>query len=72
MSINEDISVKIAGRRGGITTRDRYGNDFYRHIGKLGGARTRELYAEALKELGKKGGRPRRPSLYESPGEQTT
>lgn len=68
MNSNEDISVRIAGRRGGTTTRDRYGSDFYRRIGKLGGERTRELYAEALKEVGKRGGRPRRPSLDESPG----
>jgi len=65
-----DISVRIAGRKGGTTTRDRYGSDFYRRIGKLGGERTRELYAEALKELGKRGGRPRRPSLDEYMGEE--
>ena len=63
MSDEEDISVKTAGRRGGTTTRNRYGSDFYRRIGKLGGEHTRELYAQALKEIGKKGGRPRRPSL---------
>ncbi len=70
MSNEEDISVKVAGRRGGTTTRDRYGRDFYRRIGKLGGERTRELYAGALRELGKKGGRPRRPSLDEYMGEE--
>jgi general stress protein YciG len=65
MSNEEEISVKEAGRRGGRTTRDRYGSDFYRRIGKMGGERTRELYGELLKEFGKKGGRPRRPTLDE-------
>ena len=53
MGKEEEISVKVAGRRGGTTTRDRYGSDFYRRIGKKGGERTRELYAELLKEFGK-------------------
>lgn len=70
MSTNEDISVKIAGRRGGTITRNRYGSDFYRRIGKLGGERTHELYAEALKECGRRGGRPKRPSLDEYLGEE--
>lgn len=70
MSNEEEISVKAAGRRGGMTTRDRYGSDFYRRIGKIGGERTRELYAELLKEFGKKGGRPRLPTLDECMGEE--
>jgi len=65
LSNEEEISVKAAGRRGGTTTRDRYGSDFYRRIGKMGGERTRELYSELLKEFGKRGGRPRRPTLDE-------
>ena len=63
MDTNDKVSVQDARRRGGTTTRDRYGSNFYRHIGKLGGERTRELYAEILREVGKKGGRPRRPEL---------
>jgi general stress protein YciG len=70
MSDEEEISVKMAGKRGGTTTRDRYGSDFYRRIGKMGGERTRELYAELLKEFGKRGGRPRRPTLDEYMGEE--
>jgi general stress protein YciG len=70
MNSEEEISVKAAGRRGGMTTRDRYGSDFYRRIGKMGGERTRELYAELLKEFGRRGGRPRRPTLDEYMGEE--
>ena len=70
MSTEEEISVKAAGRRGGMTTRERYGSDFYRRIGRMGGERTRALYAELLKEFGKQGGRPRRPTLDEYMGEE--
>jgi hypothetical protein len=70
MSSREEITVKAAGRKGGTTTRDRYGREFYQRIGKLGGERTRELYAELLREFGKRGGRPRRPSLDEYMGEE--
>jgi len=52
------------------TSRDRYGSDFYRRIGKMGDERTRELYAEVLKEFGEKGDRPRRPTLDEYMGEE--
>jgi general stress protein YciG len=58
-----EMTVKQAGRRGGNITRDRYGRDFYQKIGAEGGRRTAELYADLLKEFGKRGGRPRRPTL---------
>jgi len=71
----EQITVTEAarqlGQHGGIVTRDRYaGTDFYRRIGAKGGRKTAELYADLLKEFGKKGGRPRRPTLDEPTGEQ--
>jgi general stress protein YciG len=62
------ITASEAGRRGGESTKQRHGSGFYRKIGSLGGRRTRELYGEMLKEFGKKGGRPRRPTL--SAGEE--
>lgn len=79
---NEDESAKVSdeigiqeaarqlGQRGGTVTRDRYaGTDFYQQIGQKGGRKTAELYHDLLAEFGKKGGRPRRPTLDES-GEQ--
>lgn len=64
------ITVQEAGRRGGCVTRDRYaGTDFYQRIGAKGGKRQKELYADLLAEFGRRGGRPRRPSLNESVGE---
>ena len=62
--INEEkIIVAEAGRRGGRTTLERRGSDFFREIGKKGGQRTAELYRELLAEFGRKGGRPHRPTL---------
>ena len=60
------ISVQEAGRRGGESTLERRGTDFFREIGRKGGQRTAELYRELLKEFGGKGGRPRRPSLADA------
>ena len=60
------ITVQEAGRRGGESTFQRRGTDFFRKIGRKGGQRTAELYKELLKEFGKKGGRPRRPSLTDA------
>jgi general stress protein YciG len=62
---NIQITVSKAGRRGGQTTLKNQGNDFFRRIGKKGGKRTAELYRDLLSEFGKKGGRPRRPTLSE-------
>ncbi len=67
--VSSAISVKEAGRRGGHATLDRQGVGFFRKIGKKGGQRTRELYGELLKDFGKKGGRPRRPTLAKPAGE---
>lgn len=67
----EEISVKEAGRRGGCTTRDRHaGTDFYRRIGAMGGRVTKIRYAHLFSEYGKRGGRPRRPSLGENMGDE--
>jgi general stress protein YciG len=62
---SKSITVREAGRRGGQTTLKNQGNDFFRRIGKKGGKRTAELYRDLLSEFGKKGGRPRRPTLSE-------
>ncbi len=38
-----EISVREAGRRGGTTTKERHGPEFYREIGHKGGQKVREL-----------------------------
>ncbi len=40
---SEKMSVNEAGQRGGKTTLQRYGPDFFSKIGKKGGARVRKL-----------------------------
>jgi general stress protein YciG len=41
----EYMSVAEAGRKGGNTTKARYGPAYYNAIGKMGGAKVRELIA---------------------------
>jgi general stress protein YciG len=65
-----DITAREAGRRGGQSTLEHKGVEFFRQIGQKGGQRTAELYRELLAEFGKHGGRPNRPTLGESLGER--
>lgn len=56
------MTVKDAGRRGGErggqTTRERYGTEFYREIGRRGGETVREIRGrEFYEDIGRKGGR---------------
>ncbi|MGA9140916.1 MAG: Stress-induced bacterial acidophilic repeat motif protein [Methanocella sp. PtaU1.Bin125] len=41
--VKGEISVREAGRRGGNTTKERHGPEFYRDIGHKGGQKVREL-----------------------------
>ena len=59
----QGISVAEAGRRGGRSTLEKQGRDFFSRIGKKGGERTAKLYHDLLSEFGRRGGRPRRPNL---------
>ena len=68
--VSDRISVQEAGQRGGRSTLDRRGTAFFREIGAKGGRKTAELYHDLLAEFGRKGGRPRRPSLDESAGDR--
>ena len=38
-----EMTVKEAGRKGGETTKQRYGEGYYESIGKKGGQKVREL-----------------------------
>ena len=54
----EGMSVREAGRKGGNTTRDRYGSDFFQEIGAKGGKTVSERYSsDHFREIGRKGGR---------------
>lgn len=53
--------VASQGHKGGTTTRDRYGSEYYRQIGAVGGAAVREKWGiERFRELGRAGGAARR------------
>lgn len=69
MSNKESITVAEAGRRGGQSTLEHRGIEFFREIGAKGGRKTAELYRELLNEFGKRGGRPRRPALNMGEGD---
>ena len=69
--VSGEITVREAGRRGGCSTRDRYqGTGFYRRIGAKGGRATATRWRHLLSEFGRRGGRPRRPSLGENMAEE--
>lgn len=63
---SKPMTVQEAGRRGGRATFQNRGVRHFRKIGRKGGRHTAELYRELLSDFGKRGGRPRRPSLRES------
>ena len=65
------LTVKQAGARGGSRTLERHGREFFQTIGRKGGKRTAKLYRGLLSDFGKRGGRPRRPTLDEYMGEET-
>ena len=53
-----NMSVREAGRKGGKTTRARYGPEFFQEIGAKGGKAVSERYSnEHFREIGRKGGR---------------
>ncbi|HEX2884627.1 MAG TPA: hypothetical protein VHQ42_08650 [Candidatus Limnocylindria bacterium] len=53
-----NMSVRDAGRKGGRTTRARYGPEFFQEIGAKGGKAVSERYSnEHFREIGRKGGR---------------
>lgn len=70
---SDQITIQEAarqlGQRGGATTRDRHGIEFYRQIGARGGETTKRRWGHLFSQFGKKGGRPRRPVLEGGMGE---
>ena len=54
------MTIEEAARKGGQTTKSRYGPDFYSRIGRKGGQRVaRERGPEFYSEIGRKGGEAR-------------
>ncbi len=46
-----EMSVREAGRKGGLTVRDERGHEFYEEIGRKGGHKVRDLIAAGKKAL---------------------
>lgn len=54
------MTIEEAARKGGNTTKERYGPDFYSRIGRKGGQRVaRERGPDFYSEIGRKGGEAR-------------
>jgi len=67
----KSMTVAEAGRKGGKTTSERYGHDFYETIGRKGGTKggntTSSRYGpEFYQEIGKKGGHKVRELIAEA------
>ncbi len=68
-----DMTVREAGRKGGETTAERHGREFYEEIGQKGGEiggeiRKRQLGHEGYEELGHKGGQRVRELIEKGKG----
>lgn len=61
-----DMSVREAGRKGGETTAERHGHEFYEEIGRKGGVKVRDEYGvQFYEEIGHKGGQKVRELIEE-------
>ena len=57
MAAKGDITVREAGRRGGASTKKKYGPKFYQSIGRKGGETTKQRHGpEHYVKIGKMGG----------------
>ena len=59
----EQITVREAGKKGGLAVLRNHGHDFFVAIGRLGQASMRQKYPDKAKYWGKLGGRPKKPRL---------
>jgi general stress protein YciG len=55
-----ELTCKEAGRKGGTTTARKYGAEYYKRIGSMGGQRTKQKWGHLMSEWGQLGGRPRK------------
>ena len=62
------MTVAEAGRRGGLRLLQTRGRDHFAEIGRKGQQAMRRRYPGMAAEWGRKGGRPRKPTLEEIMG----
>jgi general stress protein YciG len=63
MKNRSEMTVKEAGRRGGLSLLSRRGTKHFAEIGKKGQETMKKLYPGMASTWGKKGGRPRKNNL---------
>ena len=63
VELTMSMSVREAGKKGGLSTKNRHGLSFLRQIGQKGGCTTAECHKDMLSYWGKMGGRPRKTTL---------
>ena len=66
------ITVREAGKRGGLSTLYKFGRAYFVRIGKIGGLHTKALHGHQYKDWGKKGGRPPKLKLQQNMGQEST
>lgn len=69
VSGKEAMTVREAGRRGGLSCLCNRGRDFFVEIGKKGQLEMRRKHPDMARKWGKMGGRPKKPALQEIMGE---
>jgi hypothetical protein len=65
-----ELTVRQAGRRGGLALLQKKGRPFFAQIGRKGQLELRQKYPGMASVWGKLGGRPKKPSLT-SMGEES-
>jgi general stress protein YciG len=63
MKNRSEMTVKEAGRRGGLSLLSRRGTKHFAEIGRKGQETMKKLYPGMASTWGKKGGRPRKNNL---------
>jgi len=63
------MTVREAGRRGGVACLRNHGREFFVEIGKKGQIEMRQKHPNMAALWGKRGGRPRKPTLAQYMGE---
>ena len=66
------MTVREAGKLGGLSNLYKFGRAYFVRIGKIGGLRTKALHGHQYKDWGRKGGRPRKLKLQRNMGQEST